>query len=171
MGDFVLIYRIFVVYRKNYKIVGPFLVLWLVDTACACRALQLEATGAHPEKYGWWYIAFWSLSVIHHTIITREYSKIQLPFFACLTWICSVILLYRLWRVDRSLPGISPLASESETPLSRIMRSIAESGMLYTVTVASVLVCHASESYYFLIVANAVVRDSELWLPLYCAPR
>jgi len=69
-----------------------------------------------------------------------------------------VLLLYRLWRVDRSLPGIVPFPLEQETPVQRIMRSIAESGMLYTVAAFIVLICEVTQSAHVLRVATAVVR-------------
>jgi len=71
---------------------------------------------------------------------------------------CPVLLLHRLWRIDRSLPGLPLLSSAPETQLHRIMRSIAESGMLYTVTAFIVLVCAAMGNYGALLISTAVVK-------------
>jgi len=72
-----------------------------------------------------------------------------------------VLLLHRLWRVDRSLPGVFPLPSDQETHLHRIMRSIAESGMLYTAAALVVFILQVTNSYAASRVATAVVSD--LW--------
>lgn len=69
-----------------------------------------------------------------------------------------MLLLYRLWRIDRSLPVIPSLSSETETQLHRIMRSIAESGMLYTVTAFIVLMCIVERNDAIIVVASAVVN-------------
>ena len=72
VGDFVLIYRTFIVYRRNWKVIAPSVILWLAAIACAGRALQLEATGATPNRFGPWFTAFWALSVSHNIITTRK---------------------------------------------------------------------------------------------------
>jgi len=72
---------------------------------------------------------------------------------------CIVLLLYRLWNIDRSLPSLPLLSFAPETQLHCIMRSIAESGMLYTVTAFVVLVCGLMGSYGALLVSTAVVKN------------
>ena len=70
MGDFVLIYRTFIVYRRNWKVIAPCVILWLADIACAGRASQLKATGASFDQFGPWFTAFWVLTVAHNIMIT-----------------------------------------------------------------------------------------------------
>jgi len=78
VGDFVLIYRAFIVYRRNWTAITPSVILWLAAIACAGRALQLEATGASPERFGPWFTTFWALSVSQNIITTCTW--IQLHF-------------------------------------------------------------------------------------------
>ena len=153
VGDFVLIYRTFIVYRRNWKVIAPPVILWLADIGCACRILQLKAIGANLDR---WFTAFWGLTVAHNIMITRKW--IQLYPQSCLMMHCLVLLLYRLWRIDRSLPGLPLLSSVPETQLHRFMRSIAESGILYTVAALVVLVCGTMENRSALLVSTAVVK-------------
>jgi len=156
VGDFVLIYRTFIVYRRNWKVIAPCVILWLADIGCGCRALQLEATGATGDQFGPWFSAFWVLTVVHNIMITREWT--QLFLHSRLIMHYPVLLLYRLWHIDRSLPGLPLLSSAPETQLHRIMRSIAESGILYTVTAFIVLVCAVMGNYGALLISTAVVK-------------
>jgi len=71
VGDFVLIYRTFIVYRRNWKVIAPSVILWLAIIICACRALQLEAMGASLHEYSQWFTAFWVLTVAHNIMATR----------------------------------------------------------------------------------------------------
>ena len=105
-------------------------------------------------------MAFAVLSVVHHIMITRKWTEINHLLLA-LTSSCLVLLLYRLWRIDRSLLEVSPVAEE-DTPLRRIMRSIAESGMLYTVAAFVVVICQATKSSFANIVISPMVRVCSL---------
>jgi len=77
VGDSILIYRTYIVYRKNWRIVAPSVALWLADTVCGCRGLQLEGSGASADQYAPWFTAFWALSVAQHVLTTCE--CIELP--------------------------------------------------------------------------------------------
>ena len=58
-------------------ITAPFVILWLVGTGCACRALQLQTRGpSSAAQYNRWLVVFWLLSAAHDIMITR--GRIQL---------------------------------------------------------------------------------------------
>lgn len=69
VGDSILVYRIYIVYRRSILVTLLPLVLWLADIGVSIRGLQQQYENA-DGVYNPWYIAFWSLTVASNVITT-----------------------------------------------------------------------------------------------------
>ncbi|KAF9009907.1 hypothetical protein BDQ17DRAFT_1421206 [Cyathus striatus] len=123
IGDFMLIYRCWIVYFKSWKVIIPSIILWLGCLLCEIRILSVGAilrasttANASLELFPY-QCAFWALTVVLNISTTT-------------------LLIWRLWKVDRDSSRYRYQSDESGGggTLRHVMISILESGLLYTIT-------------------------------------
>lgn len=78
VADSVLIYRCYVIYLRNIWIIVLPTVLWIVDTACAIRIVQLQSLIITPDTINSetlipWLSAFWVITVSQNIITTGKH--------------------------------------------------------------------------------------------------
>src|ERR1700712_5758283 len=69
VGDFILLYRVYVVYRRCILVVLPPLVLWIAGIGVTIKCLLLQSV-TMKNSYNPWYTAFWVLTVFFTVIST-----------------------------------------------------------------------------------------------------
>ncbi|KDR66675.1 hypothetical protein GALMADRAFT_147729 [Galerina marginata CBS 339.88] len=143
IGDGVLIYRLWVVYSRSWKVIALPILLWLSTGALAGRILFGEITTATG------------------TVRNSNIKEFTIPL-----WICTIVLnitatsflVYRIIRVDRenSQNGVlsfgsnvsPPHARKKRSRLQRIIFIIVESGLMYTfITFITVIVSNSNARY------------------------
>ncbi|KAJ7218213.1 hypothetical protein C8J57DRAFT_1732297 [Mycena rebaudengoi] len=131
IGDGLLIYRCWFLWHAKSWMVAAFpAIIWLANCAIHTRVVQLLSqvtqglvTGATLQPWGQ---AFWILTI-------------------CINITATGLIVLRIWKVEKQNESFrAPMESTPNRPptiLSRAMRNIVESGMIYTV--ASILMCAA----------------------------
>ncbi|KAJ7302525.1 hypothetical protein DFH08DRAFT_905135 [Mycena albidolilacea] len=129
VGDGILIYRCWFLWNKSLLVIALPMLIWLANIACAIRLVDLIAQASQGLIIGSviqpWGQAFWSMTI-------------------CISVMVTGLIVARIWLVERQnrrfrVPGIDTVATSREGPsppkstLSRAMRNIIESGMIYTV--------------------------------------
>ncbi|KAJ7839827.1 hypothetical protein B0H14DRAFT_2786241 [Mycena olivaceomarginata] len=125
----VQIYRCWFLWNKSLLVIALPMLIWLANIACAIRLVDLIAQASQGLIIGSviqpWGQAFWSMTI-------------------CISVMVTGLIVARIWLVERQnrrfrVPGIDTVATSREGPsppkstLSRAMRNIIESGMIYTV--------------------------------------
>ncbi|KAF7360062.1 Carboxylic ester hydrolase [Mycena venus] len=134
-GDAILIYRCWYIWSKSWRIVGLPMVLWLGTLGCEIGILSyLPRLGVGQINSGVivpWGLAFWSLTISTNIITTS-------------------LIVWRIWGAQRktkkyrSSPDFLP--NQPESTLTRAMRNIVESGMIYTAASILELAAFATQS-------------------------
>ncbi|KAK6980989.1 carboxylic ester hydrolase [Favolaschia claudopus] len=128
-GDGFLIYRCWILYNRSKLVLGCGGILWFTNLACAARAIVLLTQASQglilSSPIQPWMQSFWSLTIAINILATS-------------------LIVLRIWLVERENKryriGVESTQTHSPPPksaLSRAMRNIVESGMIYTV--ASIL--------------------------------
>jgi hypothetical protein len=161
----VQIWRAYVVYSNNFKVIVASSVLFLGNVFCAVYATQLQArlnsaNLALVRQIPAYMTAFWTLTVAQNLITTckqacatpddRAWLIIRTPSAALLIW--------RIWRVDR---GNKRVNGSSPSSLTRVLHTIAGSGLLYTIAASFVLGFQVSGSNVVFPV-SAIVRTGSV---------
>ncbi|KAJ3753682.1 hypothetical protein EV360DRAFT_29125, partial [Lentinula raphanica] len=124
ISDGVLVYRCWVVYNHSIAVVVLPILLWLGSFATSIFIIYLEASAKNPKVLltgGLSQItpsitASWSMSLANNIITTG-------------------LIVYRIWRVDRSNTQNGIWQGQETTitsKLQEVIRIIIESGMMYT---------------------------------------
>ncbi|KAJ6627715.1 hypothetical protein B0H10DRAFT_1993809 [Mycena sp. CBHHK59/15] len=135
-GDAILIYRCWFIYRRSWRIILLPMLLWLGNAVCNGRLVYLQATLQSRALVTAklllpWGTAFWALTITVNICTTS-------------------LIVWRIWRVDKenekfrfplgSLPDVPPSA------LSRAMRNMIESGLLYTTAAVLTFAAYTAKS-------------------------
>jgi len=128
IGDFVLIYRCYIVYARRWPVIVPSGILYLGGIAMALRLIHVEASLDHKaitlnsnEIHPWW-DAFFAITMVQNTLTTS-------------------LLVWRIWRVERQNEKFratrhgSASVANTQPRLRKVIRVIAESGSAYTLMV------------------------------------
>ncbi|KAF5347962.1 hypothetical protein D9756_010218 [Leucocoprinus leucothites] len=127
LGDFVLIYRCWIVYGRRWLVITPSLILYLGNLAMAAKLIEVEANpktlrgiSLNSDQIRPWWLAFFAIVAVQNTLTTG-------------------ILIWRIWRVEKQSERLMhpSLGSVMNQPrhLSKVIRVIAESGAAYTTCV------------------------------------
>ncbi|KAF9444736.1 hypothetical protein P691DRAFT_736036 [Macrolepiota fuliginosa MF-IS2] len=138
LGDFVLIYRCWVVYGRRWLVIVPSLVLYLGGVSMACKLIEVEANPSTLRNISLnssqilpWWIAFFAITAIQNTLTTS-------------------ILVWRIWRVEkqseRYIHRSGSTAGNQPRHLRKVIRVIAESGAAYTLMVFSTFLVSVTKS-------------------------
>ncbi|KAF7374543.1 hypothetical protein MSAN_00338900 [Mycena sanguinolenta] len=128
VGDFVLIYRCFVVYGRRWPAIAVSFILCLAGIAMGIKVMQIEITTSNAaiaissNAINPWESAFFAITAAQNVLTTS-------------------LLVWRIWRVERQnekLRGsgnISLPAPIHQPQLRKVIRVIAESGLAYSTLV------------------------------------
>ncbi|KAF5347892.1 hypothetical protein D9756_010197 [Leucocoprinus leucothites] len=126
LGDFVLIYRCWIVYGRRWLVITPSLILYLGNLAMAAKLIEVEANpkthrdiSLNSSQIRPWWLAFFAITAIQNILTTA-------------------ILIWRIWRVEKqSERFMNHSGSMVHQPrhLRKVIRVIAESGAAYTTCV------------------------------------
>lgn len=147
LGDFVLIYRCWVVYGRRWLIIVPSVILYLGGVSMAAKLIQVEADpdthkaiSLNSDQIRPWWTAFFVITAVQNTLTT-------------------CILIYRIWRVERKSEKYLSRSGAMNQPrhLRKVIRVIAESGAAYTACVFVTFIVSVTES-------NALYPTSDMTL-------
>ncbi|KAJ7689601.1 hypothetical protein B0H17DRAFT_937183 [Mycena rosella] len=122
LGDGLLIYRCWYLWSKSWLVIALPVCAWLANLACTILILvlqsQLDEGQVNSGKMVTFGLVFFSLTI-------------------CMNIFATSFIILRIWRVEKEnkkfrLRGDSA-HSQPPSVLSRAMRNIVESGMIYTV--------------------------------------
>ncbi|KAJ7689595.1 hypothetical protein B0H17DRAFT_1295195 [Mycena rosella] len=122
LGDALLIYRCWYLWSKSWLVIALPMCAWLANLACTILILvlqsQLDEGQVNSGKMVTFGLVFFSLTI-------------------CMNIFATSFIILRIWRVEKEnkkfrLRGDSA-HSQPPSVLSRAMRNIVESGMIYTV--------------------------------------
>ncbi|KAJ3560834.1 hypothetical protein NP233_g10572 [Leucocoprinus birnbaumii] len=135
IADFVLLYRCWIVYARRWLVITPSLVLYLGGIATAIKLIQVEASPKTDR----------GITLASNSTVPWNSSFFALA--AAQNILTSGILIWRLWRVERSVQryGSQPNYHQPRH-LRQVIRVIAESGAAYTMTVFFAFVASVSHS-------------------------
>ncbi|KAJ7888190.1 hypothetical protein B0H14DRAFT_2694488 [Mycena olivaceomarginata] len=125
-GDAILIYRCWFIWSKSWRMIGLPILLWLGTLTCQIGLLVLLRSVVFGQTNSGnvlpWGLGFWAL-----TISTNIFTT-------------SVIVYQQKYRSSDFFPN------QPESMLTRSMRNIVESGMIYTVASILELAAFATQS-------------------------
>ncbi|KAH7929997.1 hypothetical protein BV22DRAFT_1141549 [Leucogyrophana mollusca] len=148
IGDTMLIYRCWVVYNRSYKAIAFPALVWLGGTASYIYAMHImgnlhevhsSVSESHIEPY---ITAFFGLTIgFIYSASTNHNNNALFPL------ISPGLLVWRIWRVDRQRDLLATYSSHRPpSSLRRVMRSIIESGVLYTVFTLITFITYTARS-------------------------
>ncbi|RPD71692.1 hypothetical protein L226DRAFT_547169 [Lentinus tigrinus ALCF2SS1-7] len=122
IGDGIMVYRCYVVYERNWKVVVIPVLLWLAETACGWVTVYIEAT--------------------LHTAATLDQFRL-VPFITsvlsltlAMTTITTGLIVYRIRKINNSVASKDAARGKGGNGrLIRVVRILVESGLIYTISV------------------------------------
>ncbi|KAG1746707.1 uncharacterized protein EDB91DRAFT_1267323 [Suillus paluster] len=127
LGDGVVIYRCYVVWRSVWVIILPSM-LWcgVAVTGLTAVSLSLRATGdgnIYTNQAGQWITPFFSLTISTNLI-------------------GSGLLAYRIWTIERNVSAIRT----TKGTMMPIVRVLVDAALIYSATLISTLICFINSS-------------------------
>ncbi|KAJ7282494.1 hypothetical protein C8J57DRAFT_1295516 [Mycena rebaudengoi] len=135
-GDAILIYRCWVVYHRSWRLVVVPLILWLGTLVANGRMIWIQASLVTRELITAklilpWGMTFWALTITANSLTTA-------------------LIVWRIRRVDKEVQEFrlppEALHHAPPTALSRVVRCMIESGLLYTVAAVLTFATFAARS-------------------------
>ncbi|KAG8217092.1 hypothetical protein J3R82DRAFT_5119 [Butyriboletus roseoflavus] len=132
LGDAVVTYRCYVVWHRFTIVLLP-VVLW-----CATFVI--------------------SVGMIYHTMHATDIEDVLLlningnwviPFYVltmATNALSSALLAYRIWTMNRNVPGVIRVLSRSGVEAKLLFRVLIDSALLYTLTLFALLTCYAYQN-------------------------
>jgi len=146
VGDFVLIYRCYIVYGRRWPVIVPSFILYLTGIAMAIKLMHVEITTSNgaitlnSNVIKPWWSAFFAITAAQNVLTTT-------------------LLVWRIWRVEHQnaryrgrvarTPSFTP-ATAPQPRLVKVIRVVAESGLAYSTLVFMtfvVSVCNSNALY------------------------
>ncbi|KAJ7894316.1 hypothetical protein B0H14DRAFT_802797 [Mycena olivaceomarginata] len=143
VGDFVLIYRCFIVYGRRWRAIAVSFTLYLAGIAMGIKLMHVEITTSNAvitlnsNVIKPWWSAFFAITAAQNVLTTS-------------------LLVWRIWRVEhqsakfRASMNASLSAPVNQPRLRKAIRVVAESGLAYSTLVFVtfvVSVCNSNTLY------------------------
>ncbi|KAK7055477.1 hypothetical protein R3P38DRAFT_2847272 [Favolaschia claudopus] len=152
VGDFVLIFRCYIVFGRRWQVIIPSFVLYLAGLAMTIKLVHVEITTSNAAitlssdiTRPWW-CAFFAITAAQNVLTTS-------------------LLIWRIWRVERQSmlyrAAPSELGTASVTPhsrLRRVIRVVAESGLAYSTLMFMTFVASLCGSDALYALGNATLQ-------------
>jgi len=130
VGDAVVIFRAYVVWQ-SFKIILLPIALYVALIVSSFGSIYTLASAKPPQAY----------DIFQDS--TGIWIKLHLAATLTCNFISTCLLAYRLWIIERS---VAELRSNPQNSLMPILRVVIDSGLLYSFTLISALICFATES-------------------------
>ncbi|THG98149.1 hypothetical protein EW026_g4000 [Hermanssonia centrifuga] len=117
IGDGMLIYRLYIIYNKSWKMVVLPLMLWVTTTVCGSGIAWVEVTTKHSALLNESSITPWIDSFLSFTLVVNLFV--------------TSLIIGKLWKVRERIVG----SSSNPDKWIRVMRIILDSGLMYTLSV------------------------------------
>jgi hypothetical protein len=161
VGDFVLVYRCYIVYGRRWLVIIPSLILFLSGIAIAIQFVQVQITISNSAVTlnsnilkPWW-SAFFAITAAQNVLTTCKLSILSVSIthsdpLALLVW--------RIWRVERQIEKYytGSFAPTGQPRLRKVIRVVAESGAAYSTLVFMTFVVGMCNSNAIYPLADAV---------------
>ncbi|RPD65717.1 hypothetical protein L227DRAFT_560397 [Lentinus tigrinus ALCF2SS1-6] len=121
IGDAIMAYRCYVVYDRNWKIVVLPVLLWLAETACGGVTIYITAT-LHTE------------ATLNASSL-RPFITSVLSLTLAMTTMTTGMIVYRIMSINAAISSQSVTRLGGSYRLTRIVRILVESGLIYTISV------------------------------------
>lgn len=160
VGDFVLIYRCYIVYGRRWIVVVPSFMLYLTGIAMAIKLMFVEITTSNgaitlnSNVIKPWWSAFFAITAAQNVLTTSKLTAFPVPiaYFHVLA-----LLVWRIWRVEHqnaryraTVSRTNSMTPPPQTHLRKVIRVVAESGLAYSTLVFMtfvVSVCNSNALY------------------------
>ncbi|EGO28970.1 hypothetical protein SERLADRAFT_353852, partial [Serpula lacrymans var. lacrymans S7.9] len=127
IGDAMLMYRCYLVYERNWKIIIPSFIIWLSSLSCGIVVIITFAT--------------LDTSALLNVSQAEPFVDSVLGTTLGMNIITTSLIVYRIWSVDRQTARMTvSTSSRRGSRLKHVVRILVESAALYTVSVL-VFVC------------------------------
>ncbi|KAJ7887345.1 hypothetical protein B0H14DRAFT_2696261, partial [Mycena olivaceomarginata] len=147
LGDFVLVYRCYIVYSRRWKVLIPSLILYIGGVAIAIKLVEAQASLKHEE------------TTMNSSDI-RPWTETLFCITAVQNTLTTGLLIWRIWRVEREIEKLRANTSgtTNNQPFRKVTRIIAESGFAYTLMVFLTFVVNACNSNLIYPFANSTLQ-------------
>ncbi|KAJ6524210.1 hypothetical protein B0H19DRAFT_1043030 [Mycena capillaripes] len=151
MGDFVLVYRCYIVYGRRWKVIVPSFILYLTGIAMAIGLMEAQITTSNA-------------AITLTSNVVRPWSSAFFAITAAQNILTTSLLVWRIWRVEHQnekfRAGNTSLSAPIHQPqLRKVIRVIAESGLAYSTLVFLTFVvdiCNSNTIYPVSDVASTI---------------
>ena len=158
LGDFVLIYRCYIVYARRWPVILASGILYLGGIAMALKLLAVEGSTSdaaitlNSSVIKPWWSAFFAITAAQNSLTTSMSPFLQPSFLTTR----AALLVWRIWRVEHENikyrgTRLKTVSQPSSQPgLRKVLRVIAESGAAYTTMVLLTFVvsmCNSNALY------------------------
>ncbi|KAL9710431.1 hypothetical protein Ac2012v2_8384 [Leucoagaricus gongylophorus] len=141
IGDFILVFRCWIVNGRQWPIIIPSLALYIAGLVIAAKLIEIHAN-PHQEvdQITAWWLSFLAITAVQNTLT-------------------SVVMIWRIWRVEKQTETFLNQIESVYQPyrLRQVIQIIAESGAFYTTCVVVTFVVSAIKS-------NALFPTSDMTL-------
>jgi len=142
IGDFLLIYRCFIVWDNNYYIIIlPTLLLAssIVANGVALHLfIEVRLGTLFSPALVRWMDSIYSIALAQNTITTG-------------------LIAYRIWRQDRESQILGIRSEDPKTSLKPILRIVVESAVIYVLTAVVIIILYARNNNFQFVVQEAIV--------------
>ncbi|RDB21602.1 hypothetical protein Hypma_011203 [Hypsizygus marmoreus] len=121
IGDAILLYRCWIVYGRNWLIVILPGLMWIAETVCGGMTAYIEANLKNDAAL-----------VNAKSLVPFITSMLTLTLATNL--IVTSLIVWRIWSTQVAAKFKATISSE-KSPLSRAMRILVESGLMYTLSI------------------------------------
>jgi len=140
VGDAILLYRCWVIYRRNWLVIMLPLLMWLGETACGIMAAYREATLPTSVNQSMLGVSPWITGLLSLTL--------------AMNLITTSLIVYRIWNIRRVVRSVTTVSM----PRTSVVRVLIESGTFYTIGVVIFVVVYMLSSNAAFTVSDALVQ-------------
>ncbi|KAJ6490851.1 hypothetical protein C8R45DRAFT_991037 [Mycena sanguinolenta] len=153
VGDFVLIYRCFVVYGRRWQAIAGSFILYLTGIAMGIKLMVVEITTSNA-------------AITLNSSVIKPWSSAFFAITAAQNVLTTSLLVWRIWRVERqnemlrasSARTTSHPSSVYQSRLRKVILIVAESGLAYSTLVFVTFVVSICNSNTLYLVADAALQ-------------
>ncbi|KAJ3711430.1 hypothetical protein DFJ43DRAFT_1107817 [Lentinula guzmanii] len=135
IGDGMLVYRCYIVYEKNWKIIIPSILFWLGGSVCGAILTYTFATLRSPA--------------LIDTSKAVPYVDTMIALSLTMNTLTTALIVGKIWSVDRqnaTLMSNTTMNATHTSKLHRVMRIIIESAALYTISTLIFVITYVAGS-------------------------
>ncbi|KAJ7250997.1 hypothetical protein C8J57DRAFT_1138379 [Mycena rebaudengoi] len=127
LGDFVLLYRCYIVYGRRWTVIAPSFMLYLTGIAMTVKLMEAQITTSDA-------------AITLTSNIMKPWSSAFFAITAAQNVLTTALLVWRIWRVEHQneqfRAGNTSLSAPVHQPqLRKVIRVVGESGLVYSALV------------------------------------